>query len=136
MKLPKGTLRFSVRTKKKIRRTPWYSRKHTRPVSVSSLTDGPLEYNPSIYSKDEIDWLDHKTTLPGETEFREAYGSDWLEKKLGAPPTCMWCSNTLTLEFNSSRSGFQIACSYCGLAGPCESDTETAIDAFLQVAIV
>ena len=133
MKAPKGTLKFSVRTKKKIINVTSYYRNPIRNVSVSSLTDGPLTYNPSIYSKDEIDWLSHNTDLPGETEFRDAYGNNWLAEQLETDPVCAWCSNTLTLEFNTTRSGYQITCSYCGMTGPCESEPNGAADAFLQV---
>jgi hypothetical protein len=133
---PKGTLKFSLKTKKKIERIPSYSKNWRRTVSIRSLTDGPLTYNPSIYSKNELDWTDHKTTLPGERESIETCENGSLENKLGTPPICTWCNNTLTLEFNSYRSGFQITCSYCGMTGPCESEANSAIEAFMQVAII
>ena len=61
---------------------------------------------------------------------------DWLKDRLKGHNSCTWCSNTLTLEFNGPRSGFQVACSYCGFAGPCESEAIAAIDAFNQTAVM
>ena len=139
MTAPKGTLEFSIKTKKRFENIPPYWNYRANPlntVSVRSLTDGPLPYSSSIYSKEEIEWIGNNTNLPGETEYRKSYGENWLKGKLELDPVCTWCSSTLTLEFNSSRSGFQVTCSYCGLTGPCEGQADMAVDAVLQVAII
>ena len=138
MTSPKNTLQFSIRTKQRVDVAPLLYKKNTNPVSVRSLTDGRLDYKlfkkPFKYSQEEVDWLEHQN----EIYYQETPRDDpsWLKDRLKGQDSCTWCSNTLTLEFNSARSGFQVACSYCGMAGACESEATAAIDAFNQTAIL
>ena len=136
MTSPKNALQFSISTKQRIDIAPPAFKKNMRRVSVNSLTDGPISYTfskgPVKYSDEEIDWMNHQQVQLTEVPREDP---SWLRDRLKGDTQCGWCSNTLTLEFNSARSGFQIACSYCGMAGPCESEATTAIDAFNQTSI-
>ena len=134
MTAPKNTLQFSIRTKHRVDAAPILYRKNPYPIpSWSKKNEYALFKKPFKYSQEELDWMDHQkvhlTEVPREDP-------SWLRDRLKGDMTCTWCSNTLSLEFNSTRSGFQVACSSCGMAGPCESEAATAIDAFNQTSII
>ena len=63
----------------------------------------------------------------------DAPGSvSWLEEQFGSDIFCGWCANSLTLEYNQARSGWQIQCPYCGAKGPCEGDPQAAADGYIS----
>jgi hypothetical protein len=135
MTAPKKTLQFSIRTKQRVDVAPAIFKKKYKQAFVSPTTSELTRFSgkPFRYSEEEIDWMNHQ-----EVQLTEVPREDpsWLRDRLKGDTQCGWCSNTLTLEFNSTRSGFQIACSYCGMAGPCESEATAAIDAFNQTSTV
>ena len=135
MTAPKKTLQFSIRTKQRIDAAPPTFKKNLSQNFASPTIKELTRFSgkPFRYSEEEIDWMNYQqvqlTELPREDP-------NWLKDRLKGDLYCYWCNNTLTLEFNSARSGFQVACSYCGMAGPCESEAITAIDSFNQTSIV
>ena len=134
MTAPKKTLQFSIRTKQRIDvAPPVFKKKYSRTFispTVNELTR--FSRKPFRYSEEEIDWMNHQQVQLTEVPREDP---SWLRDRLKGDTQCGWCSNTLALEFNSTRSGFQIACSYCGMAGPCESEATAAIDAFNQTSV-
>ena len=80
---------------------------------------------------EEVEWYSQETNQDDPEAF-DASTQDHLIEYLGEDSLCQHCANTLVMQYNTVRSGWMVHCTYCGGCGPCESDVESAIDAFIK----